>query len=105
MTKDALVFFHYLPKRDFVVPLERICEVSFVRSHLGKATPYRLLKVQFEGESGPDSLAFFVNDPDGVASLQAASKMAEARKVMWMKIFHFKCSGFSLATSTNPFNK
>ena len=34
-----------------------------------------------------------------------ANKMADAKKVMWMKIFHFKCSGFSLATSTNPFKR
>ncbi len=34
-----------------------------------------------------------------------ASKMAEAKKVMWMTTFHFRCSGFSLATSINPFKR
>lgn len=35
-----------------------------------------------------------------ILSVQA-NRMAEPRKVMWIKIFHLMCSGFSFAMSTN----
>ncbi|MBK7581344.1 MAG: hypothetical protein IPI67_14165 [Myxococcales bacterium] len=59
-----LCFFQYLPERDVVIPLERIVEVSFTRTHLGKATPFRLVKVRFEGDAGADSIAVMVRRPD-----------------------------------------
>ncbi len=76
---DELVFFQYLPERDFVVPLGKILEVTFAHSHLGKATPFRLVKVRFRGEEGPDSLAFMVQKPDELRDRIERARKARRR--------------------------
>lgn len=64
LSPTELCFFQYMPEREIEIPLDRIVDVSFTRSHLGKATPFRLVKVQFEGPTGPDSIAVMVRRPD-----------------------------------------
>jgi hypothetical protein len=66
ITGKELVFFQCIPKRDFVIPLARVAEVSFCRSHLGKATLFRLVKICFQGEAGSDSIAILVKHPDAL---------------------------------------
>lgn len=81
---DLLVFAMWLPKRDVVVPRNRIVSVETVRSHLGKSVGRRLLRVAWVREDGvQDAVAWFVRDLDAWlaalgydASAQAASPSA-----------------------------
>jgi hypothetical protein len=66
ITGKELVFFQYMPERDFVIPLAQVAKVSFCRSHLGKATLFRLVKICFQGEAGSDSIAVLVKHPDAL---------------------------------------
>jgi hypothetical protein len=63
LTEKTLHFFMFLPKRDICIPLTAITELSLTKSHLGKATIYNLLKVQFSADGGRDSIAWYVTDP------------------------------------------
>ena len=63
LTAKYLHFFMFLPKRDFRVPLDAITELTFSKSHLGKATIYDLLKVRFTVEDKSDSIAWYLTDP------------------------------------------
>jgi hypothetical protein len=60
LTGTQLLFFMFIPKKEFRVPLESITDVSLVKSHLGKATIYDLLKVRFSADGKADSLAWYV---------------------------------------------
>lgn len=62
LTAKELCFFQVMPRREDLVPLSAITETSLARSHLGKATPFPLIKVSFAGASGPDSIAVLVKD-------------------------------------------
>lgn len=75
LTPTALRFFQLVPKSEHVVPLASIREVSFVRAHLGKSVGYRLLKVAYDTDAGPDSVAWYVVDPD---AWKAAIEQARA---------------------------
>ena len=63
LTRERLHFFMFLPRREFVAPLDAITEVSLTHSHLGKATVFDLLKVRFTADGKPDSLAWYLADP------------------------------------------
>ena len=63
LSAKYLHFFMFLPKRDFRVPLDSITELTFTKSHLGKATIYDLLKVRFNVEDKSDSIALYLTDP------------------------------------------
>ena len=63
LTKDSLHFFRFVRGADLRVPLEAITEVSFTKSHLGKATIYDLLKVRFSVDGQSDSIAWYLTDP------------------------------------------
>ena len=63
LTADGLHFFQFLPRRDLRIPLAAITEITFPRSHLGKATIYDLLKVRFSVDGKPDSIAWYLADP------------------------------------------
>ena len=45
------------------MPLKAITEVTFTKTHLGKATIYALLKVRFAVDDKPDSIAWYLTDP------------------------------------------
>lgn len=79
LTPKELRFFQYMPESEVEIPLTKITEISFVRSHLGKATPYRLLKVQFAGQAGPDSIAVFVRDPDAMRTQLEQARSAASK--------------------------
>ena len=63
LTAEYLHFFMFLPKGDLRVPLGAITELTFTKSHLGKATIYDLLKVRFSVEDKSDSIAWYLTDP------------------------------------------
>ena len=48
---------------DVRVPVESITEITFTKTHLGKATIYDLLKVRFAVDDKPDSIAWYLTDP------------------------------------------
>jgi len=63
LTAECLHFFMFLPRRELRVPLDAITELTFTRSHLGKATIFDLLKVRFNSEGKSDSIAWYLADP------------------------------------------
>jgi hypothetical protein len=65
LTAEFLHFFMFLPNRNIRVPLDAISELTFTKSHLGKATPYDLLRVRFAAEGKMDSIAWYLTDPAG----------------------------------------
>lgn len=66
VTHERILFLQAVTNRDLVIPMESITATSFVHSHLGKATPYRLVKIAFDLGAGPDSIACIVRNPDEV---------------------------------------
>jgi hypothetical protein len=62
LTPRVLHFFQFLPQREVVIPLSAITAVSLTKSHLGKATIYDLLKVEFVADGRPDAIAWYVAD-------------------------------------------
>ncbi len=62
LTADYLHFFRFVPGADLRVPLGAITELTFTKSHLGKATIYDLLKVRFSVDSQTDSIAWYLTD-------------------------------------------
>jgi hypothetical protein len=83
LTEKYVHFFMFLPKRDLRVPLDTIMEVTFTRSHLGKATIDDLLKVRFSMGDKTDSIALYLTDPKAwknrIEELKAAAATKERR--------------------------
>ncbi len=63
LTKDSLHFYRFVRGADLRVPLAAITQVSFTKSHLGKATIHDLLKVRFSADGQSDSIAWYLTDP------------------------------------------
>jgi hypothetical protein len=63
LTRDELHFFRFVRGGDVRVPLAAITEVTFTKTHLGKATIFDLLKVRFSADGKSDSVAWYVADP------------------------------------------
>lgn len=63
LTAECLHFFMFVPKRELRVPLDAITELTFTKSHLGKATIYNLLKVRFTVDGRSDSIAWYLTNP------------------------------------------
>jgi hypothetical protein len=62
LTGECLHFFKFLPRSDFRIPVTAITGVALTKSHLGKATIFDLLKVQFLENGRSDSVAWYVAD-------------------------------------------
>ncbi len=77
LTEKQLHFFMFVPKSDRCVPLDAIIELTLTKSHLGKATLYDLLKVNFSENGKTNSIAWYVTDPrswkDRIEVLKAGS--------------------------------
>ncbi len=75
LTSDEIVFLRAVPEAELRIPLAKVTGLSFVRSHLGKATPFKLLKIEFDGDAGKDSIACMLRKPlefrDDVERLRA----------------------------------
>ncbi len=65
LTKDCLHFFRFVSGGDVRVPLGAITELTFTKTHLGKATIHDLLKVRFTVDGQTDSIAWYLTDPKG----------------------------------------
>jgi hypothetical protein len=66
LTPDLLVFSQWMPRKDIVIPRERIAAVDTTRAHAGKATGARMLRVRFTTEDGgEDTCAWHVADLEG----------------------------------------
>ncbi len=63
LTENELHFFMFLPRKEIRVPLDTITEITMTKSHLGKATIYTLLKVRFTEQGKPNSVAWYLTDP------------------------------------------
>jgi hypothetical protein len=63
LTGKNLHFFMFLPKSEICIPLETITELAITKSHLGKATPFDLLKVSYSVKGKKDSIAWYLTDP------------------------------------------
>jgi len=63
LTADALHFFRFIRGADLRIPIEAVTDITFTKSHLGKATIYDLLKVRFSADGGTDSIAWYLVDP------------------------------------------
>lgn len=74
LTARELCFFQLTPEEEIVIPLDRITQTSLTRSHLGKATPFKLLKVEFRGDAGDDAIAIMLRNP------QAFQAQLDARR-------------------------
>ncbi len=71
--EDALVFVQQVPTRQVRVPLTDIIAIDTPRSHLGKTSGVRLLKVGWRSEGVEDSIGIEVRDLDGwIAAIEAA---------------------------------
>lgn len=62
LTRETLMFFQVVPRRDLMIPLDSIREVKTVKVHLGKSYGRDLLYVAFDGPTGRDSIAWYVRD-------------------------------------------
>ena len=81
LTGKHLHFFMFLPKSDLCVPFDTITQLAITKSHLGKATPYDLLKVRFSTKEKSDSIAWYLTDPrawkNRIEELMAGDPMNE----------------------------
>ncbi len=63
LTADEVAFVMWLPRRELVIPRERILGTETPRSHLGKTKGVKLLKIRFRDEVGnEDSVAWAIRD-------------------------------------------
>jgi len=63
LTKDKLYFQLLLPKKIIEIPLENIEKIEESRSHLGKTTGSKLMKIIYRNESNSmDSCAWLVRN-------------------------------------------
>jgi hypothetical protein len=63
LTPGELYFMMFAPRREVTIPLSSITSLSTPHSHLGKTVVMKLLRVDFESESGEDAAAWAVRDP------------------------------------------
>lgn len=76
LTRRELVFLQLVPNREVRIPLGSIKETSLVHSHLGKATPYKLLKISFQKDGVEDAIALFLPESAAVRERVEAARIA-----------------------------
>jgi len=75
LTKDCLHFLMLLPNKEFRIPLKNITRMTITKSHLGKATPFDLLKVTFLNKGEEDSIAWLIKSPnDWISAIEQIRK-------------------------------
>jgi len=62
LSDEELYFLQALPRREFIIPLDSITEVSNPRSHLGKSNMCKILRVNFTAKRKEDAIAWNVDD-------------------------------------------
>ena len=63
LLRDRLFFLLAAPRRELVVPLERITDISLPTAFLGKSVLRPLLRVDFSTDAGADAAAWALRDP------------------------------------------
>jgi hypothetical protein len=63
LLRDRLYFLLAVPRRELVIPLENITDVSLPMSFLGKSVLRPLLRVDFSTAVGADAAAWALRDP------------------------------------------
>lgn len=63
LTRDEISFLMALPRKEIVIPLNRVVSVSLPKSHLGKSIFKPLLRVEYDSLEGRDSVAWAVKEP------------------------------------------
>lgn len=75
LTREKLWFYLLMPERTVEIPLDAIIAMEVRKSHLGKATPYPLLYVEFTSGEETDSAGWLVRDPgQWIADINDLSK-------------------------------
>ena len=65
LSKKELFFGMWKPKRDYVIPVRIITEISNPKSHMHRSINRPLLKIDFKNEQGEsDSAAWYVQELD-----------------------------------------
>ncbi|MFP4476469.1 MAG: hypothetical protein ACLFOY_12990 [Desulfatibacillaceae bacterium] len=64
LNRDELYFLMAVPRREIAIPLTAVRDVDLVRSHTGKTVGHALLRVMFDEQSGQDSVAWAVRNPE-----------------------------------------
>ena len=77
LTASALHFFMYLPRREYVVQLEKFTGVEHPLSFLGEYVGQRLLVVRYQGNGSYDEVGFWVPRP-----LEWGRKITEAARAV-----------------------
>ena len=63
LTADELAWFRFIPERtDLRIPRQSITKVDTAKVHLGKTYGRDLLRVSFDNDGEPDSIAWYVTD-------------------------------------------
>ena len=63
LTEREVIFYLYVPKKEFRIPLKSIIRIDSPKSHLGKTKSRLLLKIVFTNNIGEeDSIAWNVGD-------------------------------------------
>ena len=83
LTAKQLHFFMVLPKSDIDIPLAAITELAIVKNHLGKATPYDLLKVNFLAHGRPDSIAWYLTEPKAWKNRIESLRAGGPAQIVW----------------------
>lgn len=70
ITESDIVFERWVPRKDYVIPLNRIVAIELPTSFLGETGFRALLKVVYRTDTGEqDAIAWAVEDADGLKSL------------------------------------
>lgn len=64
LTADELYFLQALPRREFIIPIDSITDVTNPRSHLGKSNMRKILRIDFAIKRKEDAIAWNVDDVD-----------------------------------------
>ena len=63
LTENELYFQMWVPKKEFNIPIVSIVTIETTRTHCGKGSAFRLLKIVFKDEKGKtDSIAWVVKN-------------------------------------------
>ena len=61
--EDGIFFLMAVPRKEIEIPYHKITDIELKKSHLGKSVGRELLHVSFETETGYDSAAWLVREP------------------------------------------
>lgn len=63
LTKDQLFFLRAVPRKEYIIPISKIINITLPKSFNGKSIFRPLLCVHYDTGGNPDALAWAVKDP------------------------------------------